>query len=487
MDFVLPITLLFIGLGTGGLAMWLLLKSKIDYAHETAKAETTSELAVLRERLEGQDRIVAERDSTIEQHESGLRKQQIELTTLKTREAQLVTTIKEERQQAAEKIAVYDDAQKKLTDGFKALAADALNTNNKAFLELAKTKLDIVQKDAKGELKERQTAIENLVKPMEKSLKEVDTKLKDIEKARIEAYSGLKEQVKSLTTSQKELHSETANLVKALRRPDVRGRWGEIQLKRVVELAGMLDHCDFYEQQSVDGDDGRLRPDLVVCLPGGKKIVVDAKTPLSAFLDSIEAPDDETKVARLKAHARHVRDHITALSKKAYFEQFDHSPEFVVLFLPGETFFNAALEHDPSLIEVGADSNVIIATPTTLIALLRAVAYGWRQEKLADNAKQISDLGNELYKRLAIMGEHISKIGKGLDSATRAYNSAVGTIESRVLVTARKFDDLHIGGSSVDIGQLEQVEPMTRMLQAPELTDSQEHTTADESGVSKPR
>ncbi|MCH2204164.1 MAG: DNA recombination protein RmuC [Fuerstiella sp.] len=490
MDFILPIVLLLIGLGVGGLTTWLLLKSRIEHAHDRGKAESDSELAKLRERVDSRDETIAERDSAIEQHKSELKSQQDQVSNLKAKEAQLTTMIKDERQQAAEKIAVYDDAQKKLSDGFKALASDALNTNNEMFLKLAKEKLEGFQKEAKGDLEKRQTAIDNLVKPMEKSLKDVDTKLKALETVRLKAYTTLEGEIKSLGQTHKELRSETASLVKALRRPDVRGRWGEIQLKRVVELAGMLDHCDFYEQPSTEGDDGRLRPDLRVCLPGDKSVVVDAKTPLSAFLDAIEAPDEDTRLARMKAHAQHVRNHISALSRKSYFEQFDHTPEFVVLFLPGETFFSAALEHDPTLIEVGVDQNVIIATPTTLIALLRAVAYGWRQEKLAENAKEISDLGNELYKRIAMMSEHFSKVGKSLDSATKAYNSAVGTIESRVLVTARKFDELHIGASGVEIAQLGPAEQTPRLLQQPELVNAQREEPseeAEENSGTKPR
>ena len=347
---------------------------------------------------------------------------------------------------------------------FRALSADALARNNQAFLELANATLAQTQQAARGDLEMRQQAIVELVAPVRTSLDKVDSKIQELEKARAGAYAGLQEQVRSLLDSQQQLRSETGKLVTALRSPSARGRWGEIQLRRVVELAGMLDHCDFVTQATIGSEEGRLRPDLLVWLPAGKTVVVDAKTPLDGYLQAIEAPDEATRKARLADHARQVRAHLTSLGRKSYWEQFDHAPEFAVLFLPGECFFSAALESDPSLIEFGMAQNIILATPTTLIALLRAVAYGWRQENLAQNAAEISALGKDLFKRLSDMGDHWSRVGKSLERAVEAYNGAVGSFESRVMVSARRFADLKTAPMGVEIAQLELIDKSVRAL-----------------------
>ena len=348
---------------------------------------------------------------------------------------------------------------------FKALSADALARNNQAFLDLARATLAQTQEAARGDLEMRQQAIVELVTPVRNSLDKVDSQIQELEKARAGAYAALHEQVRGLVETQTQLRAETGKLVTALRTPGVRGRWGEIQLRRVVEMAGMLDHCDFVTQAAVDSEEGRLRPDLLVRLPAGKIIVVDAKTPLDGYLQAIEAGDEQTRKARLADHARQVRAHLTALGRKSYWEQFDYAPEFAVLFLPGECFFSAALESDPSLIEFGVGQNIILATPTTLIALLRAVAYGWRQENLAQNAAEISALGKELFKRLSDMGDHWSKMGKALERAVEAYNGAVGSLEARVMVSARKFADLKTAPLGVEIAALEPLEKSVRAVQ----------------------
>lgn len=469
MQFFIPSLMAVVGLAAGSLLLWLVMRGESRHQYSQGRSEAEAERAALTERVDARQQTIDDLTAKVQQLERQAAESQTREAQLNTRATELGTTLEQERKQAEEKLAVINEAQWKLADAFKALAAEALKSNNQSFLELAKATMETFQEAAKGDLDKRQQAIQEMVKPVKESLDKVDSKINDLEEARAGAYQGLTEQVRSLLDTQRLLQSETSNLVKALRAPQVRGRWGEIQLKRVVEMTGMLDHCDFYEQQSTDTEDGRLRPDLLVRLPGRKNIVVDSKVPLSAYLEAIDAPDEETRKAKLQEHARQVRVRITSLSEKACFDQIDAAPEFVVLFLPGEAFFAAAVEEDPALIEFGVGSNVIIATPTTLIALLRAVAYGWRQEQLAENAKAISDLGRELYRRLSDMGDHWAKVGRSLRHATQAYNRAVGSLETKVLVSARRFKDLGIAAGEGELEGMVPVENSPRALQAPEL------------------
>ncbi|MBN8554312.1 MAG: DNA recombination protein RmuC [Deltaproteobacteria bacterium] len=362
--------------------------------------------------------------------------------------------------------------EEKLSNSFKALSAEALKLNNESFLDLAKTQLEKFQQGANVELDKKHQAVFEMVKPVKESLDRVDHKIQELERARAKSDESLYQQVQNLMLSQKELRAETSNLVTALRAPQGRGRWGEIQLKRVVEMAGMLEHCDFFQQENVQSEAGRLRPDLIVKLPGKKNIVVDAKTPLLAYLEAIQAVDPIIRRDKFLEHSKQVRKHIEQLARKSYWDQFQPAPEFVVLFLPSESIFSAALEHDPSLIELGVAQNVIVSTPTTLIALLRSVAYGWRQEKLADNAKLIGELGKEVYKRLADMSSHLARLGKSLENSVESYNRAMGTLETRVLVTARKFKELESTAVNVELEVLAPVDLQPRSSQAPELNSS---------------
>lgn len=436
-------------------------------------------LSAAQTRLEDRDREVGDLRKRAEaaegrteelRREAAARQQAAEgeLSTARQEIAALRTQQEADRKGAEEKLALVSNAEAALKEAFQALSAEALRQNNQSFLDLASTKLGEVQQAAAGELEIRKQAIADLVKPIEDTIKRVELGLSEVEKQRVGAYAEIRQQVETMAATQGQLKAETANLVKALRAPQVRGRWGEIQLKRVVEMAGMLDHCDFREQESTDTGEGVLRPDLVIKLPGGKQIIVDAKAPLSAYLESVEATDDRTRELHLATHARQVRDHMTKLAAKSYWDQFESTPEFVFMFLPGETFYGAALQSDPSLIEHGVNSKVIPASPITLIALLRAVSYGWRQEQLAESAREVADNGAELYKRLRTMAGHIEKIGASLRKAVEAYNSSVGSLEGSVLPAARRFRDLGVA-TGEEIGVLEGVEVMTREVRSGEL------------------
>jgi DNA recombination protein RmuC len=366
----------------------------------------------------------------------------LRLAEIETQKSKIENELAGERASAAEKIAALTDAHERVTREFKALSADALRSNNQSFLELARETFGKLHQQSADELGKRQQAIDSMVKPLKESLEKVDAKIGEIEKARAGAYGQLSEQLKSLGTAQVSLQAEAAKLTTALRSTTTAGTWGELQLRRVVEMSGMSSYCDFTEQQSV----GSFRPDLVVRLPGGQQIVIDAKAPNDAYREAVNASDDNIRSAKLAEHAAKVRSHIDALGAKDYWAQFQPSPEFVVLFLPGDQFLSGALQGDPTLIDRAIAKKVLLATPATLIALLKATAYGWRQEDVSRNAQVIADLGRQLYDRIAGFADNLDKVGRGLETASKAYNSAVGSFEQTLLPGARKFSELGAKG-----------------------------------------
>lgn len=456
MTSLIPIVILLAGAAIGAVLAWLLVNAKAKRAFEDGQADSATQLATFNERLAAKEREVLRLQQAFDQ-EVG------ETESLRGENSRLQAQLEGERRAATERSESFKQAAEALSEKFSALSRDALKDNNQEFLNPARATLERFQQTAKGDLEQRQHAIDQIVKPLKESLEKVDGKIQEMERIRAGAYSGLIEQVKTLAASQQHLQAETGNLVKALRTPHVRGRWGEIQLRRVVELAGMIQYCDFSEQETIANEDGRIRPDVIVRLPGNRTIVVDAKVPFEAFYESISTADDAVRLERLREHARLVRAHIGALSRKSYWESVQPTPEFVLLFLPGESFYSAALEQDPKLIEDGINQKVIIATPTTLIALLKAISYGWQQEQRAANADEVGKLGKELYDRLRTFLAHFSDIGKNLDRALESYNKGVGSLEARVLVTARKFKERNaISGDEIE--SLEPIDKLARPL-----------------------
>lgn len=453
----------------GALALILarrLRDAEVARARSDAESRAQTEMSALRVAME---RTMAERDasrataddlrgrlgaaeSRIAEAEVALRLAADERTRRAADEATFAARVEELQGQQAQ-----------LREAFRALSADALAQSSEAFLQLARTEMERSRAEAATDLAERERSIDALLVPIRDGLATYDRKLGEIERQRLESFGQLTERLDLVTRASDGLRGETQNLARALRAPQVRGRWGEVQLKRVCELAGMLEHCDFVTQESVQGEAGRLRPDLVVRLVGGKTIVVDAKTPLEAYLDAVDSTDDEKRRSALARHAKQVRAHVESLSRKSYWEQFADAPELVLLFLPGESFYSAALEHDPALIEDAVEQRVLIATPTTLIALLKALSYGWRQERLAESARDISALGAELHARLATLAGHITGVGSHLTKAVESYNRAVGSIESRVMVSARRLRELG-AATGEEIAVIEPVEVHARTL-----------------------
>ncbi len=476
---------LLAGLAVGALISWLLAaagrRAAVAEAGRTADAARAAIEAELAAARRDGASAAAARDAEAARAEQFRGRAEAAGERISSTQAELAAAraaLEAERSATADRERLLIHREAELKDSFQAMSAEALSRNNEAFVQLAEARLAKVtaamSAKSDGDATQRQQAIEGLLGPVTQTLHRLDGQLRTVEKEREAAYAGLREQVGAMHRTSEQLQSETRQLVTALRAPQVRGRWGELQLERVVQLAGMVEHCDFSRQVTVTDasgdDDAVVRPDLVVHLAGGKDIVLDAKVPFGAYLEAVDATDPDRRADRLAAHARHLRTHVDSLARKSYWQRFDTTPEFVVLFVPGDPFLEAALQSDPALLEHAFERNVVIATPTTLIALLRTVAYTWRQEALARNAAQVHDLGRELHSRLATMGGHVARMGKQLGGAVDAYNRTVSSLESRVLVTARRFGELNVVSEQLETP--EQVERSPRTVQAVELVAS---------------
>lgn len=426
-----------IGTALGVLIGWLVAAARKQDSY-------AGQIAAMEGRAKAAEALASEREQVIARREAVISQMQHELDSEKQAKTESLTRLEESIKNLEEQKALIEAMKKEMTDTFNALSSAALKSSSEDFLRLASESLGKVVVDTRGRLGEHQVAMEGMIKPLADTLKRYEEQIQEMEKGRQRAYGSLEEQLRMLASTHESLQKETSNLVTALRRPEVRGRWGEMQLRRVAELAGMSEHCDFEEQVSVDTEKGRIRPDMTVKLPGERRIVVDSKVSLSAYLEAIAGTTDEERKGRLVKHGQQVRQHMLKLSSKEYWSQFDHSPEFVVLFIPGEAFLGAALESDATLIEDGIQRRVIIATPTTFIALLRAIAYGWRQEQVTRNAQQIGDLGKELYERMSTLAKHFSDLGSAIGKSVDMYNKLVSSFETRVFPSVRRFRQLGV-------------------------------------------
>lgn len=464
MEIVLYIIL---GITIGGIVAWLIASSVQQKKYigqiDDIKISRSNLAMELEKRAGGAEARVDELRQQVQLRDSELNSVRNELSAEKQAKVEALTKLDASQKSFEEQKELIDAMKAEMTDTFNALSSAALKSSSEDFLRLASEHLGKVVAETKGRLGEHQAALDGMIKPLHDTLKRYDEQIRLIEESRHKAYGSLEEQLRTLASTQENLQRETSNLVSALRKPQVRGRWGEMQLRRVAELSGMSMHCDFTEQQSVDTEKGRIRPDMVVHLPMGREIVVDSKASLDAYLDAISAATEEERKTKMEKHAQQVRTHMNKLASKEYWSQFKQSPEFVVLFIPGESFLSAALDSDTTLIEDGIERRVIIATPTTFIALLRAIAYGWRQEQITKNAQEISELGRQLYERVSVLVQHFSSVGSNLDRAIGAYNKVIGSMETRILPSVRRFKELGVTGAE-EIPVIEQIDQKARSL-----------------------